>query len=156
MGENHTSWRLHVLRISFLRQKRKCYQRIKQETASGKIGGFFVSFFILLVTNSRIIISLHSWIRGYFFRSNFQLFVTIFYFLKKKIKGFTLLSGLGTRFHKKIIYLYFIWAKKNELHADIKQTIRIELITNFVAPSPNIIKFLKSKDSKADTKTLNK
>lgn len=115
----------------------------KTKTASRKTGGFFMAFLFDREFMAIYLVAISSY--------SLQSFIFL-----RKTKGFPLLSGLGTRFHKKIIYLYLLCAKKNELHADIKQTIRVELITNFVAPSPNIVKFLKSKDSKADTKTLNK
>ncbi|OMQ10992.1 hypothetical protein BXU01_11700 [[Flexibacter] sp. ATCC 35103] len=77
----------------------------KNKTAFRKTGGFFVchceersnlnSIFQLWIWNFKLVF-LSGAISSYPFQS--------FIFLKKKIKGFPLLSGLGISFHKNIIY----------------------------------------------------
>jgi hypothetical protein len=73
----------------------------KIETAFREIGGFFVSFFLII------------------FRSYFQLFVTIFVVLKKNNKGFPLLSGLGLSFSKQLsipLESQFIFGFRSQIH----------------------------------------
>ncbi|PIF32671.1 hypothetical protein CLU81_3222 [Flavobacterium sp. 9] len=83
----------------------------KLKTASRKIGGFFmrhceersnlISIFNFEIWNFKLgICFCFEAISSYPFQS--------FIFLKKKIKGFPLLSGLGSHFHKKIVDLKVI------------------------------------------------